>query len=430
MAQTSNNSISITGLTNGTSYAFSISAKNTSTGTESALSASVSIKPRYTGPWFVATSGGKALSDTSSNYNYGSKDSPINHLSNAIEIAATGDTIIMMKGTHSGSNNRSINPSGKKQLVITGELGSSPDATIIDASGKDRHFKFNQSEIDTNFVIQNITLYNGEMEGSSEGGGSIIVSQGNPKFHKVIFKANVDSTTYWRGAGAILVSDRGSVIIDSCIFDGNRKSMYSSNSTANEDYNNYAQGGALSFDNAQSRSIVRGSTFKNNKAYAKYDARGSAIYMNYAAVDIVNSLFYNNEARSSIGSLNGASATGVITYNSGPMVYVSNNWQPTTSLLVNNTIVNNLSSSARTNSWLVSGVYYCSHDFGDDKNPEVFAFNNIIYGNKNLNGSQWVTEEYQLQLHCGDPIFRNDYNLIYNLENLKNGPGSLSLIHI
>ena len=202
--------------------------------------------------------------------------------------------------------------------------------------------------------------------------------------------------------------------------------MYSSNSTANEDYNNYAQGGALSFDNAQSRSIVRGSTFKNNKAYAKYDARGSAIYMNYAAVDIVNSLFYNNEARSSIGSQNGASATGVITYNSGPMVYVSNNWQPTTSLLVNNTIVNNLSSSARTNSWLVSGVYYCSHDFGDDKNPEVFAFNNIIYGNKNLNGSQWVTEEYQLQLHCGDPIFRNDYNLIYNLENLKNGPGSNS----
>ena len=197
--------------------------------------------------------------------------------------------------------------------------------------------------------------------------------------------------------------------------------MYSSNSTENEDYNNYGQGGALSFDNSQSKSTVRASTFNNNQAYAKYDARGSAIYINYAAVDIVNSLFYNNKARSSIGSSNGASALGVIYYNSGPMIYTSNNWQPTTSLLVNNTIVNNLSSSEKSNSWMMSGVYYCNHDNGDDKNPEVFAFNNIIYGNKNSNGSDWVTEQYQLQLHCGEPVFRNDYNLIYNLDKLKDG---------
>ena len=117
----------------------------------------------------MASSGGKALSDTSSNYNYGSYDSPINHLSNALEIAATGDTIIMKKGTHTGSNNRGISFDGKKMLVISGELGYSADQTIINASGRDRHFTFNQS-IDSTFVIQHITLYNGEASGYYGGG--------------------------------------------------------------------------------------------------------------------------------------------------------------------------------------------------------------------------------------------------------------------
>jgi len=148
-----------TGLTNGTSYIFSVSAAN-STG-ESVLSASYKVTPMYRGPrWHVASSGGKALSDTSSNYDYGSYDSPINHLSNALEIAATGDTIIMMKGTHTGSNNRGINFDGKKMLVISGDLGYAADQTIIDAAGRDRHFEFDSSE-DSTFVIQHITLYNG-----------------------------------------------------------------------------------------------------------------------------------------------------------------------------------------------------------------------------------------------------------------------------
>ncbi|MDE0799099.1 MAG: hypothetical protein OSB01_06790, partial [Nitrosomonadaceae bacterium] len=179
-----------TSLTNGTAYTFSVSAASSSG--ESALSASYKVTPKYSGPrWHVASSGGKALSDTSSNYNYGSYDSPINHLSNAIEIAATGDTIIMIKGTHKGTNNRGISFDGTKMLVISGDLGYAADQTIINASGRDRHFTFNQSE-DSTFVIQNLTLYNGEVTGSY-GGGSVLVEQGNPKFRKVIFKSNVDS---------------------------------------------------------------------------------------------------------------------------------------------------------------------------------------------------------------------------------------------
>ena len=176
---TTTTSYTRTGLTNGTAYTFSVSAADSSG--ESAQSASYKVIPKYQGPrWHVASSGGKALSDTSSNYAYGSYDSPINHLSNALEIAASGDTIIMMKGTHTGSNNRDISFEENQKFVISGDLSFSADQTIIDASGKGRHFKFDKS-VDSSFVIQHITLYNGEADGSY-GGGSVLVEQGNPKF--------------------------------------------------------------------------------------------------------------------------------------------------------------------------------------------------------------------------------------------------------
>jgi hypothetical protein len=321
---------------------------------------------------------------------------------------------MMMKGTHTGSNNRGINFDGKKMLVISGDLGYAADQTIIDAAGRDRHFEFDSSE-DSTFVIQHITLYNGEATGNY-GGGSVLIQQGNPKFRKVIFKANVDSTNNWAGAGAISVNNWGSVIVDSCIFDGNRRSTYSSNSSANEDYNSDASGGAIGFWNTYSRSTIRSSTFKNNRAYSKQQAMGSAIYMQSAAVDITNSLFHDNETRSSIGNSSGRNSNAVIFYQGGPALYESNNWNGTSAILANNTIANNIATSEKSNAYLMSGVYYCSHD-NDGDDPVVYAFNNIIYGNKK--GSE--TEEYQLQLHCGKPVFYNDYNLIYNLDNLENG---------
>ena len=413
---TTTTSYTRTGLTNGTAYTFSVSAADSSG--ESAQSASYKVIPRYQGPrWHVASSGGKALSDTSSNYAYGSYDSPINHLSNALEIAASGDTIIMMKGTHTGSNNRDISFEEKKKFVISGDLSYSADQTIIDASGKGRHFKFDKS-VDSSFVIQHITLYNGEADGSY-GGGSVLVEQGNPKFRKVIFKANVDSTNNWGGGGAISVNNWGSVIVDSCVFDGNRRSAYSTNSSANEEYYSEAAGGAIGFWNSYSRSSIRSSTFKNNKAYSRNAAVGSALYMHSSAVDVTNSLFHNNESRASIGNSDSYNSNAVIYYQGGPVLYESNNWSGTKAILANNTIANNIATSEKSNSWITSGVHYCSHDNTEGSDPIVYAFNNIIYGNKS--GSK--TEEFQLQLHCGNPIFYNDYNLIYNLENLKNGGG-------
>ena len=97
-----------------------------------------------------------------------------------------------------------------------------------------------------------------------------MISEGSPKLHKVIFKANVDSSNGWRSGCAVAVHYSGSVIIDSCVFDGNRVSKYSTNSTDNENFSQTAYGGGVGFQNTYSRSIVRSSTFKNNKMLSIY----------------------------------------------------------------------------------------------------------------------------------------------------------------
>ena len=90
---------------------------------------------------------------------------------------------MMMSGTHKGLLNRNIELKDK-QIVITGDLSQGPEATIIDAESKGRHFTitsdtYDNNAIDTAMVIQNITLKNGKTIALGnqwdEGGGSIRV---------------------------------------------------------------------------------------------------------------------------------------------------------------------------------------------------------------------------------------------------------------
>ena len=100
--------------------------------------------------------------------------------------------------------------------------------------------------------------------------------------------------------------------------------------------------------------------------------------MQSSAVDITNSLFHDNETRSSIGNSNGYNSNAVIYYQGGPQLYAGNNWTGTKAFLINNTIANNIATSEKSNSYITSGVYYCSHDNTDGDDPTIYAFNNII----------------------------------------------------
>ena len=282
-----------TGLTLGTSYSFSVSALKTDDSSVSARVGPVSVTPTYLGPWYVATSGGKSPNNDQNNSEYGSKNYPINHLTNALDVAAAGDTIIMMEGTHSGQPNRDL--SIEKQIVITGDPTKSADKTIIDAEHKARHFSFNAdnnysenlSQADSSWVIQNITLYRGKASGNDwqAAGGSVrIGGKSSPKFLNVIFHQNIDESTHgWTGA-AIYAEAEAILNVDQCQFIDNK--------TTNLDGD--PQGGAIGLASyASSPHKINASTFKGNEVKGKYGAAGSAIATN-SAVFITNSLFYNN----------------------------------------------------------------------------------------------------------------------------------------
>ena len=141
--------------------------------------------------------------------------------------------------------------------------------------------------------------------------------------------------------------------------------------------------------------------------------------MHSSAVDVTNSLFHNNETRASIGNSDSYNSNAVIYYQGGPVLFESNNWSGTKAILANNTIANNIATSEKSNSWITSGVHYCSHDNTEGSDPIVYALNNIIYGYNS--GSK--TEDLQLQSNCGNLISHTVYNLIHNSEILIIGCG-------
>jgi len=394
IAKTSDTTLTVAGLTLGKTYSFSVSAKETTSSLESAIAGPISVTPTYLGPWYVATSGGRSPDNSQNTDLYGSKDEPINNLTNALEVAAVGDTIVMMEGTHSGAGNRDL--SIVKQLVITGDISKGADKTIIDAEYKSRHFMFTNTSYndemtaDSSWVIQNITLYRGMASGNDwqAAGGSVRLSGTNsPRFYNVIFRENKDeSESYWAGA-AIYVENEASLNVDNCQFIDNK--------TTNTDGDPH--GGAIGISSyGKLPNKINASIFKGNEVLGKYNAGGAAIATN-AGVYITNSLFYNNLSTAQQGSARGAifiDAPG--TYN---LKY---------SVLINNTVANNDASGAGQST---SGLYFRDYDYhggsGMDEKHKVYAFNNIVYGNK-------VSQDISA-VQIENAEFKADYNIIQNL---------------
>lgn len=407
IAEISDTAYTITGLKLGTTYTFSVSAFDKSANLESVIVGPVSITPTYLGPWYVATSGGKSPDNEQNTNLYGTKEEPIINLISAIEVAAKGDTIIMMEGTHTGAGNRNITIN--KKLVISGELDKGPEKSIIDAEGRSRHFKFNneawndQIVADSSWVIQNLTLSNGKVvdpppnaggwvDFQEARGGSVLLTNSNsPRFYKVIFRANVDETTSYNGAGAIHVQNGSTLNVDGCEFINNK----------HLDLDNSVSGGAIGISSfSESVHTINASIFKGNKVSGKYGASGAAVASN-EPINIFNSVFYNNETTASEGSVEGAI-----------MIDGGNHQNGNHSLIVNNTIVNNYASTSA--SWgNTSALYYRDWTGQGQEKHTLYAFNNIVYGN--LEGQDLVA----ISVHGSDAEIRADYNLLQNLDNIE-----------
>ena len=388
----------VRGLSLDSTYAFSIAALKIDDATESVKIGPLATSPSYLGPWYVAVTGGKSPNDASNTNEYGSINFPINHLTNAIDVAAAGDTIVMLEGTHSGVTNRNLNIS--KRLVITGDLTKSPDEIIIDAEHVTRHFTFdfdiytNNARADSNWVIQHLTLYRGKASYSlnnswfAAGGSVRLTNSHSPKFYNVIFRENRDeSGAGWSGA-AIFSSGGGPLNIDKCQFIDN----------VSIDTNGDVWGGAIGISSwGQGRSIIKNSIFKGNQSIGKYNAAGSAIATN-SPLELKNNLVYNNTVSSEQGT-----ARAAIFLENVDTEIVDH------SVLVNNTVANNnaVGPLSDDNS---SGIYVREYYYDQMSRAQhiVYAFNNIIYGN--------AVSQIISPLAFDDAIIRSDHNLIQNLD--------------
>ena len=380
----------IKGLTNGTSYTFKVRVVNTSD-VASGFSDTIKVTPEFKGPrWYVSNSGVST--------NVGSSTSPLAHIGGALEKIASGDTIVVLKGTHSGTNNRGINFDGSKPVVIMGDPSYTADSTIIDAGARDRHFTFDSGE-DSTYQIIGLTLYNGK---SDVAGSILITNRSRPMFKQVIFKNNINYADDWENGGAVRINWATGLFYD-CIFDGNISDRTQSSN------NNAAQGGAIwnngHYSGDAVTRIVR-CTFKNNVAKSNRDANGGAIYSSVSPIHIINSLFYNNTAHANYEASSetwtasgGALQVGDFrSYDGGEQV-------ESEARIINCTIANNnVLSDNSSGSTYAAGIY----TWGSSE-QKLYAFNNIVWGNY-VQNNNW--EERYRNAYIHSVKLYSDYNNI------------------
>ena len=135
--------------------------------------------------------------------------SPHLTIQDVIDIASTGDSILVGPGQYYGAGNYDISFNGK-DLHLIGVAG--PDSTIIDCQGLGRGFSFSSGE-SSESLIEGLTIINGGF-GRLVGGG-IYCSNSSPTLSNLVISGCAASN----GGGIYLSSS--SSFIQSCTVEGN-----------------------------------------------------------------------------------------------------------------------------------------------------------------------------------------------------------------
>ena len=368
---TNTNSVTVTGLTIGQKYYFSILARDNS-GNESALSSSISTVASGS-KWVdmhhalaqdvVATHGFeenlpfKSVHFALSNMfaESGSNRDTL-RIKPSINLTTSGTTISDNGAYNFKGNSITINDS-QKNVVIIGTAGS--DSTFFDADLTSRHFNIRQNQ-NSNLTIQGINFINGSV-GEDDFGGSI----------------NIDSN----GDGTSRIK-----FID-CVFVNNK--------TIGQ------MGGAIFINWGSYTYGMEPVEFHNSKFIDNYTASvddpgfGGAIYSS-RSVRIINSVFYNNFATSGVSEAGGGAIYLAPYYRDN-----SGDWKaPNPSEIVNSTFVNNHTNSKEGYS-STGGTLY-GYGWIDEGINNTIILNSIIAGSRTLTAGLENNNGFRLDIDFND----------------------------
>ncbi|SYZ71895.1 exported hypothetical protein [Candidatus Zixiibacteriota bacterium] len=234
----------------------------------------------YNRSYYVSNSGDDANGN-------GCQANPYKTIQKGLDVATSGDTVIVVAGTYTGTGNRNLNYHGKAVVLRS---ASGADQTIIDCQSATRGFIFDNGEGSSSKVI-GFSIQNGYGLGQSSGGGwvggggGIYIEEASPTIDSCKFISCKDDMN---AGGAIIISsgyNNAAPLITRSVFDGNLADVY------NDTW--FGLGGAIAVYNYNSAPSIDSCIFMNNVAKIS----GGAIYLAQAPnAQIAKCLFKANQA--------------------------------------------------------------------------------------------------------------------------------------
>ncbi len=343
-------SLTITGLSNGTTYYYALKFRGDDNSLGS-VSSIVSATPDYFGPvWYVSSSGNNSTGD-------GSSTAPFATIQYAIYEAAENDTIKLKPGTFTGYGNNNINP--QKDLIIMGVGGADSVTIDVGASFNNRYYGFHLYNYTyTAMKIKGVTIVNAI---SPDGNG-----------------------------GAIKIDNAGFIEIEDCVIGPGNKAASGAGIYINDT------------DVNVSGTTIKGNTAPMTSGYFSGEVKGVGLYINSGnsnTVNITNCLIRGNSGTAS-GDQNDMYGGGFYAIGSS------------TTNFINTFIYNNDLSRSGTSGWWSRGgggavtngaqVYFVHSDIlknnaentssasdgrggalwlGGSNGASVYFLNSIIWGN-------------------------------------------------
>ena len=229
----------------------------------------------------------------------------------AIDMADTGDVVVVEDGVYSGIGNRDIDFGGK---AITVRSENGPENCIIDCENLGRGFIF-QSNEGPESVVKGITVRHGQALAADEyitnrneyDGGAIFINESSPSFINCWFVDNVLTATgqYFEKSGGAMYIRNGSPTLIGCVFSGNEAhsggGIYSSGDSEPVVNNCVFSGNRASYGGGIHNSSKRFMTFMNCTVVGNFAEQRGGGFISYSLSYVNNSIIWDNIDEAGIG---------------------------------------------------------------------------------------------------------------------------------